>query len=138
MSPDGGCADLLKGEFAAAETSIHVAVYTFTNADLADHLLLAQQRGVEVQVVTDPWEANWGMFTALEADGIPVRYAPNPNGAIMHHKFAVIDERMVLTGSYNWTDSAENLNDENLVRLNHVQAAMDFEDTFQELWQRGE
>ncbi len=138
MSPDGGCADLLKGEFAAAEETIHVAVYTFTNAELKDHLLLAQQRGVEVQVAMEDWEANWSMFTALEADGIPVRYSRNPNGGIMHHKFAVIDERMVLTGSYNWTDSAENLNDENLVRLSHVQAALDFEDTFQDLWQRGE
>ncbi len=138
FSPDGGCAELIAEEIDASSSSVHVAVYTFTSTDLRDRLTHAHLRGVEVQVVLDPWETNESAYAALDADGVPVRYAENPHGGIMHHKFAVIDERVVLTGSYNWTDSAENVNDENLVRLTNPQVALRYEDVFTELWQRGD
>jgi mitochondrial cardiolipin hydrolase len=52
----------------------------------------------------------------------------------MHHKFAIIDSRLVLTGSYNWTRSAAEYNHENLLVTNSKQAIGQFEKEFNRLW----
>jgi phosphatidylserine/phosphatidylglycerophosphate/cardiolipin synthase-like enzyme len=85
----------------------------------------AQQRGVKVQVVLDQEfdSANdLSKGNLLEQQGIPVRRISglNPGKAergagLMHQKFAVIDRKVVFSGSFNWTVSAENYNDENLL-----------------------
>ncbi len=144
FSPDGACSELIVEELDAAGTSVHAAVYTFTDTTLRDRLLEASYRGVDVKLVMDPWSADSGnvvnqaVYDSLEDEGVPVRWAPNPSGGIMHHKFAVIDGRMVLTGSYNWTESADTLNDENLMRITDEQLAGRFESAFEELWARSE
>jgi phosphatidylserine/phosphatidylglycerophosphate/cardiolipin synthase-like enzyme len=54
--------------------------------------------------------------------------------AIMHHKFLVVDDRLVATGSFNWTREAECCNWENLVILDDPALARAFEAEFQRLW----
>ena len=56
----------------------------------------------------------------------------------MHHKYTVIDARTVLTGSFNYTRSANETNDENLVVLTSPQLASDFQAAYQGLWGRCE
>jgi len=144
FSPDGVCSELIVEEVDAAGESVHAAVYTFTNMALKDRLLEAFYRGCDVKLVMDPWSGDSGnvvnaaVYDALDAEGVPVRWAPNPNGGIMHHKFAVLDGRILLTGSYNWTESADSRNDENLMRITDEQLAGRFESAFEELWARSE
>jgi phosphatidylserine/phosphatidylglycerophosphate/cardiolipin synthase-like enzyme len=53
----------------------------------------------------------------------------------MHHKFAIIDSRLVLTGSYNWTRSAAAYNHENILVTGNKQVVNSFEKEFSRLWQ---
>jgi len=94
-----------------------VAMFSFTSRPLARALVRAAQRGVRVRVVQDDGQAKskYSKYRFLVNKGIPVKL--DNRSAYMHHKFAVIDHKMVITGSYNWTASAKKRNDENLVVL---------------------
>ena len=139
FSPNGACSTVLLEEFGFAEESIHAAVYCFTNETVAEGLAEAHMRGVEVQVALDSCDNfNLGVQDYLDGQDVPVRVSNNPDGGIMHDKFAVIDGKVVLTGSYNWTSNAESRNDENLVRLVNSEMAVQFEDEFERLWTRGD
>jgi hypothetical protein len=74
-------------------------------------------RGVKVRVIMDRSQAagRYSMAGRLIADSIPVRIGAGKG--LMHDKFAVIDDSITLTGSYNWTEAAETRNDENLLVL---------------------
>ncbi len=100
----------------AAKSHIYFAIYTFTLKDVADALVAAKKRGVDVRGVVDSGQAasSYGMpiVQELVAAGIPVETEKHADGnGIMHIKALVTDSTYAL-GSYNWTGSATNVNDE--------------------------
>ena len=127
-----------------AQQSIKVAVYTFTETQLANALVRAHKRGVAVDVVLDDYSNNqWGKIHVLEKGGIPVHiYNPKATSkekytGIMHDKFAIFDNATVWTGSYNWTYSANFRNQENaLVIENETDVTMRFAQQFDILKER--
>jgi hypothetical protein len=100
----------------SAKTSIYFAIYEFTLKDVADALVAAKNRGVDIHGVVDSGEAAKSydkpiIHELLEA-GIPVVTEKHASGnGIMHIKAIVTDSTYAL-GSYNWTSSATNINDE--------------------------
>jgi phosphatidylserine/phosphatidylglycerophosphate/cardiolipin synthase-like enzyme len=147
FSPRGKCADHILREIAQSKKELLVAVYAFTSDELAGALVAAKKRGVAVQVVIDRefdgrTERSKGKF--LEAQKIPVRRVSglkhNPideDAGLMHQKFAVIDRKSVFTGSYNWTQAAENVNDENLLLFRDAgPLAEEYRKVFLRLWER--
>ena len=128
FSRPGGAAPALINVLDQAQTSIHVAMYGLTNSQIVDALLAAKRRGVDVALKTDKIESarktQAGMISRLQAAGVPVEISEQTR--FLHHKFAVIDGRYVVTGSYNWTDNAERRNRENLVILECPEMAQVF------------
>src|SRR3989344_1427229 len=94
---------------------IYFAVYTFTLTDVADALIAAKKRGVEVRGIVDDEQARESFMRPvvekLVAAGIPVQTDPSSSSGIMHIK-ALVTERAYAIGSYNWTKSATTQNDE--------------------------
>ena len=132
--------ELIAGEIRAAEQTVHVAIFTFTSSSdrpqIFDALIEAQARGVEVRVCMDAEQGltvNDGAVNALTDGGVEVGLADGHGGGIMHHKFVVVDSRVVLTGSFNFTKSAEDFNDENLLRLVNADLAAEYEREFTRL-----
>lgn len=144
FSPYGKCASHILRAVGQAEKEILVAVYAFTSDEIAWALVKAGQRGVKVQVIVDQeFDAtNEGSKKSfLEQQRITVRrvsgLAKNNGAGLMHQKFAVIDRRVVLTGSYNWTVAAENSNDENLLLFRDAGAlAEEYRKEFFRLWEK--
>lgn len=146
FSPAGKCSTHIIREIGQAQREILVAVYAFTSDELAWELVKARQRGVQVQVILDREfdaenENSQGSFLAKQ--GIPVRRISGLNkggekaSGLMHQKFSVIDRRVVFTGSYNWTASAENFNDENLLLFRDAgPLAEEYRKEFLRLWER--
>ena len=147
FSPQGKCSSHILREIETAKQELLIAVYAFTSDDLAGALVQAKKRGVAVQVVIDREfdrinDNSKGKF--FDAQKIAVRRvsgaATNPTGkepGLMHQKFAVIDRRVVLTGSYNWTHAAEHRNDENLLMFRDASpVAEEYRKTFLRLWER--
>jgi phosphatidylserine/phosphatidylglycerophosphate/cardiolipin synthase-like enzyme len=87
-----------------------------------------------VRVITDDTKADdvGSDVDRIAGAGIPVRVDRSP--CHMHHKFAVLDEATLLTGSYNWTRSAAAENQENLVVSDDVRLVSPFVATFERLW----
>ncbi len=147
FSPQGKCSAHILREIEMAKEELLVAVYAFTSDDLAGALVQAKKRGVVVQVVIDREfdranDNSKGKF--LDAQKIPLRRvsaAPTQRvkkePGLMHQKFAVIDRRIVFTGSYNWTRSADNRNDENLLIFRDAgPLAEAYRQAFLRLWER--
>jgi len=83
----------------SARRSVLVAVYSFTSDQIADALIRAHRRGVEVRVVIETREADvrGSEYTRLKDAGVSVRL--DGNADLMHHKFVVVDGEAVITGS---------------------------------------
>ena len=144
FSPQGRCSSHILREIGQAQREILVAVYAFTNEELAWALVKASQRGVKVQVVVDQeFDATSGgsKRSFLEQQRIPIRRVSGldkgKGPGLMHQKFAVIDGRVVLTGSYNWTVAAENFNNENLLLFRDAgPLAEEYRKEFFRLWEK--
>jgi phosphatidylserine/phosphatidylglycerophosphate/cardiolipin synthase-like enzyme len=147
FSPQGKCSAHIARELEQAKKELLVAVYAFTSDDLAGALVQAKKRGVSVQVILDREfdagsDKSKGKF--FDAQKIPVRRiagiksaAPDKENGLMHQKFAVIDRKTVFTGSYNWTHSAESLNDENLLLFRDAgPLAEEYRKIFLQMWER--
>jgi hypothetical protein len=100
----------------AAKSHIYFAIYTFTLSSIADALVAAKKRGIDVRGVVDSEQSSnsYGapITTKLLAAGIPVVTEKHATGnGIMHIKAIVTDSAYAI-GSYNWTSSATTINDE--------------------------
>ena len=117
-----------------AEAFINIAMYVFTDKEIALPLIDAQKRGVKVRIYLDRSQivSSYSVSRLLVQNGIKVRISTN--NYIMHNKFAIIDNRLLLTGSYNWTFSANNRNDENLMVIDGPEIIKIFQNQFVNLW----
>ena len=124
----------LTGLIRATRRKADVCVYTITDNRIAEELLAAHRRGVAVRIISDNEKADdaGSDIAALERAGLPVRVDRSENH--MHHKFAVFDDLVTVTGSYNWTRSAADLNVENFVVARDPRLARAFLVEFERQW----
>ncbi len=136
FSPNGHVRQRLVRAIEESRKTIDIAVYNFTAFELAEALYAAQARGVRIRVLVDREMAETGGsgVRGLRLNGIPVRSLGVAEQSLMHNKFAVFDERLLVTGSYNWTNSAEHANYENLVVLEEPAVVARFQQEFRRLW----
>jgi len=127
-----------------SKKSIDVAMYSFTSRPLAQSLINAKKRGVKVRVLLDgEWNSPKNRFSKFEylvKNGLDVRLA-KPHKyydryGIMHNKFAVFDDKIVETGSLNWTAQAPKANDENVIIIDRADIANVYKKQFEELWKQ--
>ena len=140
FSPNQGAADVVIGFIDQTHASLDAAVYSITHDGIADALIRAKGRGVEVRILTDKTQA--GNASAdderMEASGIAVRR--DHITGLMHHKFMISDchcdgEQALATGSFNWTASADTRNMENFVIIRLKYAITEFQVEFDRLWE---
>lgn len=115
FTPGQNCTEEITGVIDAAKKSIFVQAYSFTSAPIAAHLAAAKKRGVNVNVILDKSQKTqrYSASRFLVNQHIPcwIDYKP----AIAHNKIMIIDEKEVITGSFNFTKAAQNKNAENLL-----------------------
>ena len=117
FSPEGGATEAVVRELRRAKSEVRVQAYSFTSAPIAKALADAHARGVDVQVILDKSNrsARYSSADFLVHHDIPTRI--DSQHAIAHNKVMVIDQRTVITGSFNFTAAAEAHNAENLLVL---------------------
>lgn len=136
FSPGDGCVQRIRGLFDQARSTADVCVFTITDDRLSDVILAAHRRGVAIRILTDNEKAyDVGSDTfRFRAAGIATRV--DATEYHMHHKFAIFDRRVLLTGSYNWTRSAAEYNEENMLIAYDAPAIAQFQKVFEKLWAR--
>ena len=117
FSPEGGAADAVIYLIGRARQSIRIQSFMFTHKKIGNALIEAHQRGVAVELIMDRKTSRikGSVRPALRRAGITV-YIP-PKGMMMHNKVLIIDDSLVITGSFNLTWSADRKNIENLLIL---------------------
>ncbi len=135
FTPSGAPQKIVRDAIRQAQESIQIAMFYFTDDLLIAELAAAQARGVQISAVWD--FRGWERFEDSEMDemlhlGVGVVDALP---GLVHHKFAVIDGKTVITGSTNWSDSGFFNNDENLLVLESSALAAQFSEHFERLEQ---
>jgi phosphatidylserine/phosphatidylglycerophosphate/cardiolipin synthase-like enzyme len=122
-----------------AEISIHIASFEFNLTNVAEALINAKNRGVDVRFVTDDEngleadeEEGHGQFAMLMDNGIEV-IGDDRNG-LMHNKFWIFDNEIVWTGSTNITVNGTQNNNNNVIVITSEEVASIYEAEFQEMW----
>ncbi|NJN73352.1 MAG: DUF1669 domain-containing protein [Limnothrix sp. RL_2_0] len=143
---------LIAQTLAQATQSINLALFVFAEQRIANTLEKELGEGTKIQALIDSSFAFREYSDGLDMLGINLKEkcdpfnrpwqnpitsvgtAKLPQGDKLHHKFAVIDSRTVITGSHNWSASANNQNDETLLIIQNPQVAAHFEQEFTRLY----
>jgi phosphatidylserine/phosphatidylglycerophosphate/cardiolipin synthase-like enzyme len=138
FSPEDAPARVLLRQIQLARTSIHVLAFSFTSSEIGAALQSAFHRGVEVRGVMERTQVNSNasaQYLPLRNAGIQMRLDGNPKN--MHHKVMILDGRVVVAGSYNFTASAEHNNDEDMLIFECPPIVSPFENEFQRVFSLG-
>ena len=135
FSPDDGVASQIATVLSNAEESIHFLAFSFTSNDLGDIVREKAEDGLTVRGVMDEEQiaSNQGTeFDPFKQAEINVRI--DGIEGQMHHKIFLVDESIVVIGSYNFSQSAETGNDENLLIIYNPAIAQQFMMEFERVW----
>jgi phosphatidylserine/phosphatidylglycerophosphate/cardiolipin synthase-like enzyme len=137
FSPAQGATALVIKTIGTARQSIHVAAYSFTSRPIADALVAAHDKGVDVEVVLDKSQRRGKMAAYIAAHGIPTRISYRYS--IMHDKFILVDGQTVELGSFNYTSAAEKKNAENVLVIHGSKKIVtDYDKQWRILWDGAE
>jgi hypothetical protein len=136
FSPAGGIAGRLVREIQRASTSIDIAIYTFTENEIAAALIAAKNRGVSIRIIADSQEASavGSVVSRLESAGFQLKRTAGIGTGIMHNKYAIFDRQTLFTGSYNWSASAETRNFENAIFIRDSGVISSYQANFNSIW----
>ena len=124
-----GIDDLIVDDIKGATSKVRVAIYNLSEDKITNALIYAKNQGVDVKVVTEDSHKNNASFVTLRNNGILV-YDDNKSSALMHDKFLVIDDKIVWSGSSNYTEDGFYNNNENDVRIVDRDLAKVYSDEF--------
>jgi phosphatidylserine/phosphatidylglycerophosphate/cardiolipin synthase-like enzyme len=115
FSPTGGAMAALVSQINGAKRSIDVQAYLITAKQVVEALQAAQNRGVYVRIVLDKNNSGgiYSMVAYLSKTTLPVWRDGRHKD--QHNKIMLIDGRIIITGSFNFTDPSEDQNAENLL-----------------------
>jgi phospholipase D len=126
FTPPSGCGTVIASLISKAEESIYVQAYGFTSGEIAKALINASNRGVKVRVLLDKSNigAKHSKMRDLRKAGIEVLI--DEVSGIAHNKIIIIDASLVITGSFNFTTSADIRNTENVIIIKDKQVAQQY------------
>ena len=126
FTPPSGCGTVIANLISKAEESIYVQAYGFTSGEIAKALINASNRGVKVRVLLDKSNigAKYSKMRDLRKAGIEVLI--DEISGIAHNKTIIIDASLIITGSFNFTTSADIRNTENVIMIRDKQVAQKY------------
>ncbi len=135
FSPGRDCLNAILNQLSTAVSSIDICVFTISDNEIRDKIEYALLKGIKVRILTDN-EKTMDLGSDIEylfRKGAAIKVDNTAHH--MHHKFAVFDKKTLLTGSYNWTRSAAQYNQENILETNDLKALSDYQTEFNRLWE---
>ncbi|GHA74701.1 phospholipase D-like domain-containing protein [Pontibacter akesuensis] len=135
FSPGDDCLHAILESINTAAHSLKICVFTISDDRISSAIEQAHRRGVKVKIITDNEKLydTGSDIKSLAAAGLDIRVDISHNH--MHHKFAILDNGAILTGSYNWTRSAANYNHENILITHDRETMLAYRKQFDLLWE---
>ena len=121
--------------FRTCKKTLDIAIFTFTRDSIAQAILEAHQRGLKIRCIGDDGNSKvkGSDIRLLASVGIPCK-TDNNLRFHMHNKMAILDNSVVITGSFNWTNQAVNKNQENILFLEDKDIANQYTQYFDQIW----
>lgn len=134
FSPGDDCRRKLLDLCVSARASLDISVFTISDNRLTDAIIAVHKRGIAVRIITDDqkMEDAGSDIEQLMRAGIAVR--TDNASPHMHHKFALVDGHTLVNGSFNWTRSASDYNQENIMVSNEAKLVAAYVGEFEKLW----
>jgi len=121
---------------SSAKKTLDIAIYSITDQAIGNAIIADKKRGVVVRIISDKTESGnkyqKALLTTLKNAKIPIKI--NSHSGLMHMKVTIVDNSVVTTGSFNYSNAAETTNDEVFVVLNNSTEAKDFDNEFVSMW----
>ena len=138
FSPQGGCTEGILKTIDRARSEILVQAYSLASVPIYRALLRAQERGVKVALIADKSERTEGMtpIAILANAGIPV-YLDGKH-AVANNRVIIVDQQVVITGSFNFNQASEDMNAENLLILDSKELSAEYRKNWFQHWQHSE
>ncbi|MBR6091147.1 MAG: hypothetical protein IKP86_14505 [Anaerolineaceae bacterium] len=128
FSPEDGIDDMIESLIGAASESVYMLTYSFASRDIAERLQAADKDGLDVIVICEDSKAytdGGGQCGPLSEAGLAV-YVDGYPDTLMHEKVIILDNSVVIAGSYNFTRSADKRNDEQILVIQSRDVADQF------------
>lgn len=134
FSPGEDCRQAIIRQVNGALRELKICVFTISDDSITRAIVNTHRRGVALKIITDNDKSfdHGSDIDAMAKEGIAIKMDISSNH--MHHKFMVVDERTLLTGSYNWTSSAARFNHENILLTREQGVVKSFDKEFDRLW----
>lgn len=138
FSPGDACRNIIINQIMYASSRINICVFTISDDRIANAIIDAHKRGRDVRIITDndKSEDMGSDIARLHKEGVAIKMDSTPNH--MHHKFMIVDDSSLITGSYNWTLSAAKYNHENVLLTTEGGLVKSFLKEFGQLWNQME
>jgi len=133
FSPGDSCRNKIISLIENARKTIDICVFTISDNKITKSILEAFNRGVEITIISDNDKSNdrGSDIDYLSEKGLCIIL--DKSSYHMHHKFAVFDNNILLNGSFNWTRSATNHNEENIMIIRETSLVKHFNEKFTSL-----
>ena len=130
FSPEDKIGDVITEYIRKAEKSIRFMAFSFTSEKISEAMIKKFHEGKDVKGIFERRASNtaYSEYTKMRIDGLPVKL--DKNRANMHHKVIIIDEEIVITGSFNFSKNADKINDENIIIIKNKVLAEKFLEEF--------
>ncbi len=134
FSPGEACREKIRSMLAQSRQKADICVFTIADDVLTEAILNAHQRNVQIRIITDndKSEDSGSDIEYLQNKGIAIAMDNSPYH--MHHKFALFDNSFLLNGSFNWTRSASQQNQENVLVTDDITLLTAYQKEFNKLW----
>lgn len=126
FTPPSGCGGLIAQEISKAKSSIYVQAYGLTSKPIIYQLKAAKRRGVRVKILVDGGYLSNNKPVLEEFKNAGIEILADKMSGIAHNKVMIIDKRKVITGSFNFTKSADTRNAENVVLIKDKKIAIKY------------
>ena len=139
FSPSDGTTARIANALHTADERIEFALFAFTSSLLADALIDVQAQGSAVRGMIEADDIDTWIYGHLLDGNVDVHTDGDPD-AYLHHKYAIVDrdvaggDPLVITGSHNWSYTAETINDENTVIIHNADVANLFYQEWNARW----
>ena len=136
FSPEGSIKESLLKEVDSTTSTLELAIHEITSFDLAQAIVKAKQRGVKVRIMADSKQAKAksSRITFLIKQGISVKVLGGKEKGVMNHRFTILDGKKVLTGSFDWSETSEKWNYENVLIIRDSEVVASYQREFDRLW----
>lgn len=132
--PEDWCSSKVINEISKAKSSIYMMIFSFTHDQIGDAIIEKHEEGLEIKGIFEKSQNNkYHEFPKLNDAGIEVKWDSNTKSKL-HHKVFIIDNKTVITGSFNPSKNGDTRNDENLLIIEDEEITKKFLEEFNQLF----